>query len=83
MQKLGRREHKSNSSNLAKVYSLHSHLAKIISPYLNTLQLVKISLFTACLGISGMKRNEEHWGGGISIISQNFSKIPFNPLPST
>jgi hypothetical protein len=36
-----------------------------------------------CLGISGMKGNEGHWSGGISIISQNFSKYPsilFHPL---
>jgi hypothetical protein len=34
-------------------------------------------------GISGMKGNEGHWGGEISIISQNFSKctsILFHPL---
>jgi hypothetical protein len=40
----------------------------------------------ACLGISGMKGNEGHWGGEISIISQNFSKSPsilFNPLESS
>jgi hypothetical protein len=38
------------------------------------------------MGISGMKGNEEHWGGGISIISQNFSKSPsilFHPLESS
>jgi hypothetical protein len=34
------------------------------------------SLIRACLGISGMKGNEGHWGGEISIISQNFSKSP-------
>jgi hypothetical protein len=37
----------------------------------------------ACLGISGTNGNEENWGGGISIISQNFSKSPsilFHPL---
>jgi hypothetical protein len=36
----------------------------------------------ACLGIM----NEGHWGGGISIISQNFSKSPsilFHPLKSS
>jgi hypothetical protein len=27
-------------------------------------------------GISGMKDNERHWGGEISIISQNFPKSP-------
>jgi hypothetical protein len=40
----------------------------------------------ACLGISGMKGNEGHWGGEISIISQNFSKFPsilFHPLESS
>jgi hypothetical protein len=40
----------------------------------------------ACLGISGMKGNEGHWGGEISIISQNFSKSPsilFHPLKSS
>jgi hypothetical protein len=40
----------------------------------------------ACLGISGMKRNEGHWGGEISIISQNFPKSPlilFHPLESS
>jgi hypothetical protein len=40
----------------------------------------------ACLGISGMKGNEGHWGGGISIISQNFPKSPsilFYPLESS
>jgi hypothetical protein len=40
----------------------------------------------ACLGISGMKGNEEHWGGGISIITQNFPKSPsilFHPLESS
>jgi hypothetical protein len=39
-----------------------------------------------CLGISGMKGNEGHWGGGISIISQNFPKSPsilFHPLESS
>jgi hypothetical protein len=30
----------------------------------------------ACLGMSGVKGNEGHCGGGISIISQNFSKSP-------
>jgi hypothetical protein len=30
----------------------------------------------ACLGISGTNGNEGYWGGGISIISQNFSKSP-------
>jgi hypothetical protein len=42
--------------------------------------------FRACLGISGMKGNEGYWGGGISIISQNFSKSPsilFHPLDSS
>jgi hypothetical protein len=40
----------------------------------------------ACLGISGTTGNEGYWGGGISIISQNFSKslsIPFYPLESS
>jgi hypothetical protein len=40
----------------------------------------------ACLGISGMKGNEGHWGGEISIISQNFPKSPsilFQPLESS
>jgi hypothetical protein len=40
----------------------------------------------AYLGISGMKGNEGHWGGGISIISQNFPKSPsilFHPLESS
>jgi hypothetical protein len=40
----------------------------------------------ACLGISGMKGNEGHWGGEISIISQNFPKSPsilFHPLESS
>jgi hypothetical protein len=39
----------------------------------------------ACLGISGMNENEGYWGGGISIISQNFPKSPsilFHPLDS-
>jgi hypothetical protein len=39
-----------------------------------------------CLGISGMKGNEGHWGGEISIISQNFPKslsILFHPLESS
>jgi hypothetical protein len=39
----------------------------------------------ACLGISGMKGNEGHWGGEISIIIQNFPKshsILFHPLES-
>jgi hypothetical protein len=39
-----------------------------------------------CLGISGMKRNEVYWGGGISIITQNFPKSPsilFHPLQSS
>jgi hypothetical protein len=35
--------------------------------------------FRACLGISGMKGNEGHWGGGISTISQNSQ----NPLQSS
>jgi hypothetical protein len=35
-----------------------------------------VILLRVCLGISGMKGNEGHWGGGISIISQNFSKSP-------
>jgi hypothetical protein len=40
----------------------------------------------ACLGISGMNGNEGYWGGGISIISQNFPKSPsilFHPLDSS
>jgi hypothetical protein len=40
----------------------------------------------ACLGIGGMKGNEGHWGGGISIITQNFPKSPlilFHPLQSS
>jgi hypothetical protein len=40
----------------------------------------------ACLGISGMTGNEGYWGGGISIISQNFPKspsIPFYQLESS
>jgi hypothetical protein len=44
------------------------------------------SSLRACLGISGMKGNEGYWGGGISIISQNFSKSPsilFHPLESS
>jgi hypothetical protein len=28
------------------------------------------------LGTSGMNENKGYWGGGISIISQNFSKSP-------
>jgi hypothetical protein len=43
-------------------------------------------LLRACLGISGMKGNEGHWGGGISIITQNFPKSPsilFHPLQSS
>jgi hypothetical protein len=42
--------------------------------------------FRACLGISGMNGNEGYWGGGISIISQNFPKSPsilFHPLDSS
>jgi hypothetical protein len=42
--------------------------------------------FRACLGISGMKGNEGYWGGGISIITQNFPKSPsilFHPLQSS
>jgi hypothetical protein len=45
-----------------------------------------ITLLVACLGISGMKENEGYWGGGISIISQNFPKshsILFHPLDSS
>jgi hypothetical protein len=45
-----------------------------------------IPVFRSCLGISGMKGNEGHWGGGISIISQNFLKSPsilFHPLESS
>jgi hypothetical protein len=41
---------------------------------------------SACLEISGMKGNEGYWGGGISIISQNFLKSPsilFHPLDSS
>jgi hypothetical protein len=33
-----------------------------------------------------MKGNEGHWGGGISIITQNFQKSPsilFHPLESS
>jgi hypothetical protein len=40
----------------------------------------------ACLGISGMYGNEGYWGGGISIINQNFPKSPsilFHPLDSS
>jgi hypothetical protein len=43
-------------------------------------------ILRACLGISGMKGNEGYWGGGISIISQNFPKSPsilFHPLDSS
>jgi hypothetical protein len=43
-------------------------------------------LIRACLGISGMKGNEGYWGGGISIITQNFPKSPsilFHPLQSS
>jgi hypothetical protein len=42
--------------------------------------------FRACLGISGMNGNEGHWGGGISTISQNFTKstsILFHPPDSS
>jgi hypothetical protein len=35
-----------------------------------------VNTVRACLGISGIKGNEWHWGGGISIINQNFSKSP-------
>jgi hypothetical protein len=38
------------------------------------------------LGIRGMSGNEGYWGGGISIISQNFPKSPsilFHPLDSS
>jgi hypothetical protein len=44
------------------------------------------AIIRACLGISGTKENEGHWGGEISIISQNFSKSPsilFHPLESS
>jgi hypothetical protein len=37
------------------------------------------SPFRACLGISGPTGNEGCWGGGISIISQNFPKSPSIP----
>jgi hypothetical protein len=43
----------------------------------------KKTLLRVCLEISGTKGNEGHWGGEISIISQNFSKSPsilFHPL---
>jgi hypothetical protein len=46
----------------------------------------KIDILKACLGISVMKGDEGHWGGGISIISQNFPKSPSNlfyPLESS
>jgi hypothetical protein len=49
-------------------------------------QQAACSQLRACLGISGMNGNEGHWGGGISIISQNFSKSPsilFHPLDSS
>jgi hypothetical protein len=42
--------------------------------------------FRACLGNGGMNDNEGYWGGGISIISQNFPKslsILFHPLDSS
>jgi hypothetical protein len=42
------------------------------------------AIIRACLGISGTKGNEGHWGGEISIISQNFSKSPsilYPPFP--
>jgi hypothetical protein len=48
--------------------------------------LAQNNSFRACLGISGMKGNEGHWGGEISIISQNFPKSPsilFHPLESS
>jgi hypothetical protein len=44
------------------------------------------ALLRACLGISGMNGNEGYWGGGISIITQNFPKSPsilFHPLQSS
>jgi hypothetical protein len=46
----------------------------------------KWKAFRACLGISRMNGNQGYWGGGISIISQNFSKslsILFHPLDSS
>jgi hypothetical protein len=54
-----------------------------------TLKLMFLNILfylRACLGISGMKGNEGHWGGGISIITQNFPKSPsilFHPLQSS
>jgi hypothetical protein len=57
----------------------HAHSAPIHQP--NPPQFLR-----ARLGISGMKWNEWHWSGGISIISQNFPKSPsilFHPLESS
>jgi hypothetical protein len=48
--------------------------------------IMKNAPIRTCLGISGMNGNEEYWGGGISIISQNFPKSPsilFRPLDSS
>jgi hypothetical protein len=45
-----------------------------------------ITAIRACLEISGMKGKEGHWGGGISIITQNFPKSPsilFHTLESS
>jgi hypothetical protein len=55
---------------------------KMLPPSIGCLQGL-VHLLRACLGINGMKGNEGHWGGGISIISQNFPKSPsilFHPL---
>jgi hypothetical protein len=64
------------------IWSFRKHLILIIPSGLH----VKRLALRACLGISGMKGNEGYWGGGISIISQNFSKSPsilFHPLDSS
>jgi hypothetical protein len=45
------------------------------TPFGNRKKLIPSEMAKACLRISGMKGDEGHWGGEISIISQNFQNL--------
>jgi hypothetical protein len=55
-------------------------------PIARTIDPWRRSTSSSCGGISGMNGKKRYWGGGIFIISQNFSKSPsilFHPLDSS
>jgi hypothetical protein len=79
---------RNNARETKRMPFIRSFIARIYLPALCSCAVGqwRTEGLRVCLRISGTKGNEGHWGGGISIRSQNFLKSPsilFHPLESS